>query len=134
LHTTNATRTVDRILDVFPPQEQSQIRAMVSESLRGVISQRLLPRSDMDGMVAAVEVLFNTSAISNLIREKKTFQIPSIMQTSKKEGMVVMDDSLLELLKQNKISIEVALQNAEEPERFRSSPKGGGEMKNAKGR
>jgi twitching motility protein PilT len=133
LHTTNATRTIDRILDVFPPREQPQIRAMLSESLRGVISQRLLPRCDEESLVPAVEVLFNTSAVSNLIREKKTFQIPSVMQTSKKEGMIIMDDSLMELLRRNMISLEVALQNAEEPERFRPSMKPSGGANNAKG-
>lgn len=127
LHTTNAMLTVDRMLDVFPPREQPQIRAMLSESLRGVISQRLLPRADGLGMVPAVEILFNNSAVTNLIREKKTYQIPSTMQTSKKEGMVTMDDSIAELLKKGIISLETALQHAEDVERFRTLRSSGGE-------
>src|SRR5205085_6415646 len=75
LHTTNATRTIDRVLDVFPPKEQAQIRAMVSESLRGIISQQLVPKADGSGRVAALEVLFTTPAVANLIREKQTFKL-----------------------------------------------------------
>jgi len=133
LHTTNAVRTVDRMLDVFPPREQPQIRAMLSESLRGVISQRLLPRVDGDGMVPAVEILFNTPAVANLIREKKTFQIPSVMQTSKKEGMMVMDDSIAELLSKGIVGLETALQHAEDVERFRSLQRKAGETRSGEG-
>lgn len=118
LHTTNATRTVDRILDVFPPREQEQIRAMVSESLRGAISQQLLPRRDGKGRVPAVEVMFNTPAVANLIREHKTFQLPSMMQTGRKLGMKLMDDSILELLEAGRITRETAQYYAEDPSRF----------------
>lgn len=118
LHTTNATRTVDRILDVFPPREQEQIRSMVSESLRGAISQKLLPRADGQGRVPAVEVMFNTPAVANLIREHKTFQLPSVMQTSRKLGMRLMDDSIQELLTKGLIAREAAVYFAEDPSRF----------------
>ncbi|MEQ9569178.1 MAG: type IV pilus twitching motility protein PilT, partial [Longimicrobiales bacterium] len=97
LHTTTAASTVDRLIDQFPADQQSQIRVMLSESLRGVISQTLCKRVG-GGRVAAREVLLSTSAVSNLIREGKTFQLPSIMQTSRKHGMITLNDALLELL------------------------------------
>jgi twitching motility protein PilT len=97
LHTTTAPSTVDRIIDQFPADRQSQIRVMLSESLKGVISQTLC-RKVGGGRAAAREILLATPAVSNLIREGKTFQIPSIMQTSKKLGMVTLNDALLELV------------------------------------
>jgi twitching motility protein PilT len=118
LHTTNATRTIDRLLDVFPPKEQSQIRAMVSESLRGVVSQQLIPRADGKGRVAACEILFSTPAVANLIREKRTFQLYSVLQTGKKLGMKLMDDALEDLLKQKIITKEQARFRAQNPKRF----------------
>lgn len=99
LHTTTAASTVDRIIDQFPADRQQQIRVMLSESLRGVIAQTLLPKKG-GGRVAALEVLIVTPAISNLIREGKTFQIPSAMQTGKNLGMAMLNDSLLELVRQ----------------------------------
>ena len=93
LHTTTAASTVDRIIDQFPADRQQQIRVMLSESLRGVIAQTLLPKKG-GGRVAALEVLIVTPAISNLIREGKTFQIPSAMQTGKNVGMVMLNDAL----------------------------------------
>ncbi len=98
LHTTTAASTVDRIIDQFPADRQQQIRVMLSESLKGVIAQTLLPKKG-GGRVAALEVLIVTPAISNLIREGKTFQIPSAMQTGKTHGMVMLNDSLFELVK-----------------------------------
>ncbi|RME89302.1 MAG: type IV pilus twitching motility protein PilT [Planctomycetota bacterium] len=118
LHTTNATRTIDRVLDVFPPKEQAQIRAMVSESLKGVISQQLIPKKDGTGRVPAIEILFTTSAVSNLIREARTFQLYSVMQTGKKWGMKLMDDSIRELLDDGLITKEDALFFANDPKRF----------------
>jgi twitching motility protein PilT len=97
LHTTTAAGTVDRIIDQFPADRQSQIRTMLSESLKGVISQTLCKRIG-GGRAAAREVLLATPAVSNLIREGKTFQIPSIMQTSRKLGMVTLNDALMELV------------------------------------
>lgn len=97
LHTTTAASTVDRIIDQFPADRQAQIRVMLSESLRGVVSQTLC-RKKGGGRVAAREILLTTPAISNLIREGKTFQIPSIIQTSRKFGMVTLNDALLDLV------------------------------------
>jgi twitching motility protein PilT len=97
LHTTTAASTVDRIIDQFPPDRQTQIRIMLSESLRGVISQTLL-RKKGGGRVAALEVLIVNPAISNLIREGKTFQIPSMMQTNRANGNVMLNDTLLDLV------------------------------------
>jgi twitching motility protein PilT len=97
LHTTTAASTVDRIIDQFPPDRQQQIRVMLSESLKGVVAQTLLPKIG-GGRVAALEVLIVTPAISNLIREGKTFQIPSSMQTGKQHGMVMLNDALYDLV------------------------------------
>jgi twitching motility protein PilT len=97
LHTTTACSTVDRIIDQFPADRQQQIRVMLSESLKGVIAQTLLPKKG-GGRIAALEVLIVTPAISNLIREGKTFQIPSAMQTGKQHGMVMLNDALFELV------------------------------------
>ena len=97
LHTSNASRTLDRMLDVFPVDQQEQIRIMVGESLRGIISQQLVPRADGKGRVLALETLTNTPAVSNVIREAKTFMLPGIIQTGKKQGMQAMDDALAAL-------------------------------------
>jgi twitching motility protein PilT len=102
LHTSTAAGTIDRVIDQFPPDRQDQIRVMMSESLKGVISQ-MLCRKIGGGRVAAMEVLLATPAISNLIRESKTFQIPSVLQTSRRLGMVTMHDALLELVDAGKI-------------------------------
>jgi twitching motility protein PilT len=107
LHTTTAASTVDRIIDQFPADRQAQIRVMLSESLKGVIAQTLCKRIG-GGRVAAREILLTTPAISNLIREGKTFQIPSIIQTSKQLGMVTLNDALLELVEKQEISPDEA--------------------------
>ncbi len=107
LHTTTAASTVDRIIDQFPADRQSQIRVMLSESLKGVIAQTLCKKLG-GGRVAAREILLTTPAISNLIREGKTFQIPSIIQTSKQIGMVTLNDALLELVEKKEISPDEA--------------------------
>jgi len=98
LHTNSAAKTVDRIIDVFPENQQEQIRVMLSESLRGVVAQALLPRADRQGRQAIIEVLISTPAIANLIREGKTFQIPSAMQTGRAQGMVTFDSALDDLV------------------------------------
>lgn len=118
LHTTSATRTIDRLLDVFPPGEQSQIRAMVSESLKGVISQRLLPKADGKGRVAAIEVLSWTPAVANVIREATTYKLISVLQTGRKMGMILMDESIKELLDKGVITKEVARGSATNPKLF----------------
>ncbi len=118
LHTNNAIRTINRVLDVFPPKQQSQIRAMVSESLRAIVSQRLLTSADGTRRVAALETLFMKPSVSNLIREEKTFQIRSVMQTGRSEGMALLDDSLFDLVKSGAINKETARRAADDPKRF----------------
>ena len=118
LHTTSAARTVGRILDVFPPSQQDQIRTMVADSLRGIITQQLVPRSDGKGRVVCVEVLIVTPAISNLIKEDRTFQIPSLMQTGIKQGMQLMDDALYKLLQQGLITPQTAMERAYDRSKF----------------
>jgi twitching motility protein PilT len=107
LHTTTAPSTIDRIIDQFPSDRQAQVRTMLSESLKGVIAQTLLKKKG-GGRVAALEVLIVTSAISNLIREGKTFQIASAMQTGKGVGMVTLNDSLIDLVKKGIVDPEEA--------------------------
>ncbi|MFN7959672.1 MAG: type IV pilus twitching motility protein PilT [Thermoanaerobaculia bacterium] len=118
LHTGSALRTVNRLLGVFPPNQQPQVRTMLSESLRAVVSQRLLPRADGSGRVGAFEVLLNTRAVANLIRENKTFQISSLMQTGASRGMMVLDSSLAELVKSGVVRREEALREAEDPKKL----------------
>lgn len=115
LHTNNASKTVDRIIDVFPADRQSQIRTMLAESLRGAISQQLLRRADDKGRVAAYEVLVATPALRALIREQKTFQIPSVIATSRKDGMQTLDQALLELALNKIVTPEEAMRFAESP-------------------
>ena len=119
LHTGTAARTLDRVLDVFPPDQQDQIRIMVSESLRGVISQQLIPRADGGGRVLALETLTNTPAVSNVIREARTYMLPGIIQTGKKQGMQLMDDALMELYHDRLISAEEALARADQKQAMR---------------
>ncbi|MFN2623190.1 MAG: type IV pilus twitching motility protein PilT [Chthoniobacterales bacterium] len=108
LHTGNASRTLDRLLDVFPVDQQEQIRIMVSESLRGIISQQLVPRADGKGRMLALETLTNTPAVANVIRESKTYMLPGIIQTGKKQGMQLMGDALTALRDQGSITAEEA--------------------------
>ena len=114
LHTSNAARTLDRVLDVFPTDQRDQIRIMVSESLRGIISQQLIPRMDGKGRALAIEILMNTPAVGNVIREAKTFMLPGIIQTGKKLGMKLMDESIQELFHAGIISAEEAVYRAEQ--------------------
>ena len=118
LHTQSAAKTVDRIIDVFPAHQQSQIRTTLSESLKGVVAQNLFKRIDKKGRMAVLEVLVVTPAVSNLIREGKTFQIPSAIQTGKKFGMQSLDDAILIALEAKKISPEDAYDKAIVKERF----------------
>jgi twitching motility protein PilT len=120
LHTTTACSTVDRIIDQFPADRQAQIRTMLSESLRGVVAQTLL-KKQQGGRVAALEVLIVTPAISNLIREAKTFQIPSLMQTGKKQGMTLLNDALLELVTKKTVTPEEAYSKAVDKTGFASA-------------
>jgi twitching motility protein PilT len=115
LHTNNAIRTVNRLLGVFPPNLQAQMRTMISESLRAVVSQRLLLRADGAGRVPALEILIGTKAVANLIRENKTFQIRSVLQTGTTHGMVQLESSLAELVKSRVVTREEAMLHSEDP-------------------
>ncbi len=119
LSTASAPKTVERIIDSFPAAEQNQIRTMLSEAIKAVITQRLIPAVDKTTMVLALEILIGTLPMTNLIRDAKTFQIPSMMQTGKKAGMRIMDESIMTLMKENKISAEDAAANANKPEKFK---------------
>jgi twitching motility protein PilT len=122
LHTTTASSTIDRIIDQFPPDRQSQVRVMLSESLRGVISQTLCKKIG-GGRVAAREILLTIPAISNLIREGKTFQIPSVMQTNRKAGMVTLNDALMELVDAKQVEPKEAYMKAVEKAGFAAALK-----------
>jgi twitching motility protein PilT len=111
LHTTTASSTIDRIIDQFPADRQSQVRVMLSESLRGVIAQTLCKKIG-GGRVAAREILLSIPAVSNLIREGKTFQIPSIMQTNRKTGMITLNDALIELVDGKQVEAREAYMKA----------------------
>jgi twitching motility protein PilT len=117
LHTTTAASTVDRIIDQFPTDRQSQIRIMLSESLKGVIAQTLCKKIG-GGRVAALEVLIVTSAVSNLIREGKTFQLPSMMQVGKAQGMVSLNDALMELVTKKLVEPQEAWTKAVDKSNF----------------
>ncbi len=119
LHTSNASRTLDRLLDVFPSDQQEQIRVMVSESLRGVISHQLIPKKDGTGRVLALEILTNTPAVANVIREAKTYMLPGIIQTGKKQGMRLMDDTLTDLYDRGLISAEEAYARSDQKQAMR---------------
>jgi twitching motility protein PilT len=123
LHTGNASRTLDRVLDVFPVDQQEQIRIMVSESLRGIISQQLIPRANGDGRMLALETLTNTPAIANIIREAKTYMLPGIIQTGKKQGMQLMDDALIDLFHRGEISADEAYVRAEQKQQMKEQLK-----------
>src|SRR5713101_4032294 len=106
LHTNSAIKTIDRVIDVFPEGQQTQIRVMLSESLRGVVAQALLPRPDHQRRVPVVEILVNVPAVANLIREGKTHQIASVMQTGRAHGMMTFDGAIHDLIQKNLISRE----------------------------
>ncbi len=120
LSTSSAHKTVERIIDSFPAKEQNQIRSMVSETLKGIITQRLVPAVDGSKMELALEILIGTLPMANLIRDEKTYQIPSMMQTKKKEGMILMDESLMMLMQDGKITAKDAMANANKPDRFKT--------------
>ena len=115
LHTIGADKTIDRILDVFPPNQQQQVRIQLASVLECIVSQQLLKKADGSGRVAALEVLFANNAVRNLIRESKTYQIPSIMQTNKRAGMQTMDDALYDLFMRKVIDADTAVTYAQEP-------------------
>ena len=114
LHTIGAVPTIERIIDVFPTSQQPQIRIQLATLLEAVVSQQLLPTADKKGRVAAFEIMFPNSAIRNLIRESKAHQIPSIIQTSRADGMITMDDALFDLYRARKITKEEAISFAQD--------------------
>jgi twitching motility protein PilT len=118
LHTGSATQTISRIINAFSANQQGQVRVMLSESLKVIISQRLLTRKDGRGRAVALEILRVTPAVANLIREDKTFQLPSVMQVGKAHGMVLLDDSLQNLVSEGVIELEEARRYAINPARF----------------
>jgi len=116
LHTQDAPQTIDRIIDVFPPYQQQQIRIQLAGTLQGIVAQQLLPTKDDKGRVAAVELLVPTSGVRNMIREAKTHQIYNSMQTGQKYGMITMDQSLADLYRRGIITLETAINKAVFPE------------------
>ncbi len=119
LHTTSAAKTVDRIVEVFPANEQGQIRSTLADGIRAIISQTLFKRIDKKGRVPALEILIATPAVRNLVREAKSHQISSMIQTGKKYGMQLLDDAIMELFNKGRISAEDAYMKANEKGRFR---------------
>lgn len=118
LHTGSCTKSIDRIIDMFPKEQQQQVRSMLSESLEAVVAQTLLPTKDGKGRVPAVEIMIANSAVRNLIREEKTYQIPSVIQAGSKEGMQTRDQSLYNLVMNNLVERTVAEELAENPKMF----------------
>jgi twitching motility protein PilT len=118
LHTMNAPKTVDRVIDVFPPDQQQQVRIMFAEAIIAVISQVLLKRRDGNGRMAALEIMVATTAVKNLIREGKTHQLPSIIQTSQKVGMQNMEQVLKNLAMSGKVDFKEAKMYASNPDLF----------------
>ena len=119
LHTSSAAKTVDRAIEVFPATQQAQIRSTLADGIRAVIAQVLFKRTDIKGRVAALEILIATPAVRNLVRENKTYQINSMIQTGKKYGMMLLDDSIMGLLEKGWISPDDAYNKANEKSRFR---------------
>jgi twitching motility protein PilT len=115
LHTSDAVQTIDRIVDVFPAQQQSQIRNQLAASVEAIFCQRLIPTTDGRGRALAVEILLANAAVRSLIREGKTYQIYSIIQTSRRQGMQTLNQSLADLVRTNTISFEAALTNSSDP-------------------
>ena len=109
LHTISASKTIDRIIEVFPPEEQAQIRTSLSESIQAIIAQTLFKRADKKGRVPALEILFGIPSVRNMIRENKTFQLPSVLQTNRNVGMQTMDDAIYDLYMKSYITAETAI-------------------------
>jgi twitching motility protein PilT len=118
LHTGSCTKSIDRVIDMFPKEQQQQVRSMLSESLEAVVAQTLLPTKDGKGRVPAVEIMIANAAVRNLIREEKTYQIPSVIQAGSKEGMQTRDQSLYNLVMNNLVERTIAEELAENPKMF----------------
>ncbi len=117
LHTNNAAQTIDRIIDMFPPNQQGQVRVQLAGSLAGIFSQRLIPRI-AGGLIPAYELLINNNAVANLIREGRSHEIATVIQTSSQDGMIDMDRSLAELVRKGEVTIEHAYERATDPKTF----------------
>jgi twitching motility protein PilT len=129
LHTNNCAESIDRMIDVFPPGQQEQIRVQLANNIQAVIAQQLLPRAGAPGRVPAIEVMIASPAIRNLIRENKTHQIPSMIQTSAAHGMIAMDQSLRDLYLKGFVTLEEAMlraQNVDELKKMINTPQVGG--------
>ena len=119
LHTTSAPKTVDRIIEVFPAEQQAQIRSTLADGIRAVVAQNLLKRIDIPGRLVCPEILIATHAVRALVRENKTYQIPTAIQTGKKYGMQSLDDAIMTQLKANRISADEAYMKCDDKEKFR---------------
>jgi len=118
MSTSNAQKTIDRLIDSFPPEQQNQVRTMLADSIRGIVTQRLIKNKEGKKRVLATEIMVGTVPVAGIIRDNKTFQIPSLIQTGKKAGMQLMDESLMQLLKDGLISQEAAYSNAASKKSF----------------
>jgi twitching motility protein PilT len=119
LHTTDAPQTVDRIIDIFPPNQQPQIRLQFSQVIIAVLSQTLLPQAGGRGRIAAFEIMTGNTAVKNLVREGKTFELHSVMQLSSAEGMQTLDQSLADLVKKKMVTLEEAKMKSSHPDRLK---------------
>jgi twitching motility protein PilT len=133
LHTQDAPQTIDRIIDVFPPHQQQQVRVQLSTTLQGIVTQQLLPTVDGQGRVVASEILVATPAVRNLIREAKIHQVYSVMQAGARYGMQTMDMSLSNLSRQGKVSLQTAMDAAHDPEELKRLSGGAGVTVNGTG-
>jgi len=118
LHTNNAAKTIDRLVDAFPPEEQPQIRTTLAESIAGIVSQLLLPTANGQGRVAAFEILLRTPGLPNLIREGNTPMLISVIQGGRAQGMRLMDESLLDLVRSGRVAAQEAARRASDRTSF----------------
>jgi twitching motility protein PilT len=119
VHTNSAPATIERIVNAFPNDEQPQVRGMLAESLLGIVAQQLLKTADGQGRVAALEILIGSHAVASIIREAKTFQLPSLMQGGRAQGMQTMDNALEKLVREGVVDVNTAIEKAEDKEGFR---------------
>jgi twitching motility protein PilT len=126
LHTTDAPQTIDRIIDIFPASQQRQVRLQLAQVLEGVLTQTLLPRLDGKGRVAAFEILVPTTAVRNLIREERLHELHGVMQVGSKDGMVTLDQSLLDLVRRKVVAVDEALSASSNPKRLKTQIDAGG--------
>ena len=126
MSTPSAAKTIDRLVDMFPPDDQSQVRASIAGALRAIVSQRLLPRADGLGVVAAIELVTGVLALANMIRDDKLFQLPSLLQRGKAFGMIRLDDTLVDLVRAGRITVDAAIVASENKKELASTLRGGG--------